>query len=53
MLGDGKCMPVGFYGVLDLDLHGKQDVRVTLTNVDVVPGLVFDIMSFRRGMRSF
>ena len=48
MLGDGKCMPVGFYGDLDLDLHCEQDVRVTLTNVAVVPGLAFDIMSFNR-----
>ena len=48
MLGDGKCMPVGFYGILDFDLRGEQDVRVTLTNVDIVPGLVFDIMSFNR-----
>ena len=44
MLGDGKCMPVGFYG----DLHCEQDVRVTLTNVAVMPGLAFDIMSFNR-----
>ena len=48
MLGDGKCMTVGFYGDLDLDIHCKQDVRVTITNVDVVPDLVFDIMSFNR-----
>ena len=48
MLGDGKCMTVGFYGDLDLDLHYEQDVRVTLTNVAVVPGLAFDIMSFSR-----
>ena len=48
MLGDGKCTPVGFYGDLDLDLHCDQDVRVTLTNVAVVPGLAFDIMSFNR-----
>ena len=48
MLGDGKCMPVGFYGDLDLHLHCEQDVRVTLSNVSVVPGLAFDIMSFNR-----
>ena len=48
MLGDGKCMPVGFYGDLDLDLHCEQDVRVTLTNVAVVPGLAFDVISFNR-----
>ena len=48
MLGDGKCMTVGFYGDLDLDLHCEQDVRVTLTKVAVVPGLAFDIMSFNR-----
>ena len=48
MLGDGKCMPVGFYGDLDLDLHCEQDVRVTLTNVAVVPGFAFDAMSFNR-----
>ena len=48
MRGDGKCMPVGFYGDLDLDLYCEQDVRVTLTNVAVVPALSFDIMSFNR-----
>ena len=48
MLSDGKLMPVGFYGDLDLELHCEQDVRVTLTNVAVVPGLAFDIMSFNR-----
>ena len=48
MLGNGKCTPVDFYGDLDLDLHCDQDVRVTLTNVAVVPGLAFDIMSFNR-----
>ena len=48
MLGDGKCMPVGSYGDLDPDFHCEQDVRVTLTNVAVVPGLAFDIMSFNR-----
>ena len=47
MLGDGKCMPVGIYGDLDLDLHCEY-VRVTLTNVAVVPVLAFDIMSFNR-----
>ena len=48
MLGEGKCTPVGVYGDLDLDLHCDQDVRVTLTNVAVVPGLAFDIMSFNQ-----
>ena len=48
MLGDGKCMPVGYYGDLDLNMHCEQDVRVTLTNVAVVPGLAFDIMPFNR-----
>ena len=48
MLEDGKCMLVGFYGDLDLNLHGEQDVRVTLTDVVVVPGLAFDITSFNR-----
>ena len=48
MRGDGKCMPVGFYGDLDLGLLCEQDMRVTLTNVAVVSGLAFDIMSFNR-----
>ena len=48
MLGHGKCMLVGFYGDLGLDFHGEQDVRVTLTNAAVVPGLAFDIMSLNR-----
>ena len=38
----------GFYRDLDLNLHCEQDVRVTLTNVAVVPGLAFDIMSLNR-----
>ena len=37
-----------FYGDLDLDLHCEQDVRMTLTNVAVVSGLAFDIMSLNR-----
>ena len=48
MLGDGKCMLVGFYGDSGLEIHGEQDVRVTLTNAAVVPGLAFDIMSLNR-----
>ena len=48
MLGGGKCTTAGFYGDLDLDLHCEQDVRATLTNVTVVPGLAFDIMSLNR-----
>ena len=48
MLGDGKCMPVGFYGGLDLNLRCEQDVRVALTNVAVVPGLAFNVMFFNR-----
>ena len=48
MLGDGKSMPVGLDGDLDLDLHCEQDVRVTLTNVAVVPSLDFDIVSSNR-----
>ena len=48
MLGDGKYMTVDVYGDLNLDLHFEQDVRVTLTNVAVVPGLAFDIISFNR-----
>ena len=48
MLGDGKCLPVGFCGDLDLDVHCEQDVRVALTKVAVVPGLAFDVMSFNQ-----
>ena len=48
MLGDGKCMTVGFYGDLDLDLHCEQDMRMTLTKVAVVLDLAFDIVSFNR-----
>ena len=51
MLGDGKCMPVGFYGDLDLDLHCEQDVRVTLTNVAVVPGFGFRYHVFQSDAR--
>ena len=52
IIGDGERLPVAYYGDLDLVLHceryGKQwsNVRVTLKNVAVVPGIWFDLISF-------
>ncbi|CAN0322612.1 unnamed protein product, partial [Pylaiella littoralis] len=36
MVGDGECLPVSCFGDLDLVLHCRYDVRVTLRNVAVV-----------------
>ena len=52
IIGDGERPPVACYGDLDLVLHceryGKPwiNVRVTLKNVAVVPGIWFDLISF-------
>ena len=52
--GDGERLPVACYGDLDLILHceryGKpwSNVRVTLKNVAVVPGIWFDLISFNQ-----
>ena len=35
-----------YLGSLDLLFHCKDDVRVTLENVAVLPGLAFDLMYF-------
>ena len=49
---NGKRLPVACYGDLDLVLHceryGKpwSDVRVTLKNVAVIPGIWFNLISF-------
>ena len=50
IIGDGERLPVACYGDLDLVLHceryGKpwSNVRVTLKNVAVVPGIWFDLI---------
>ena len=52
IIGDGERLPVACYGNLDLVLHyeryGKpwSNVRVTLKNVAVVPGIWFKLISF-------
>ena len=52
IIGDGERLPVACYGDLNLVLHcekyGKpwSNVRVTLKNVAVVPGIWFDLISF-------
>ena len=54
IIGDGERLPVACYGDLDLVLHceryGKpwSNVRVTLKNVAVVPGIWFDLISFNQ-----
>ncbi|CAB1098118.1 unnamed protein product [Ectocarpus sp. CCAP 1310/34] len=48
MLGDGKHIPVEFFGDLDVIFHCPEDVRVTLQNVGVVPGLALDILSLNK-----
>ena len=54
IIGDGERLPVACYGDLDLVLHceryGKpwSNVRVTLKNVSVVPGIWFDLISFNQ-----
>ena len=46
LIGDGRKLKVKCFGSLDVVFHCKDDVRVTLENVAVVPGLAFDLMSF-------
>ena len=54
IIDDGERLPVACYGHLDLVLHceryGKpwSNVRVTLKNVAVVPGIWFDLISFNQ-----
>ena len=54
IIGDGERLPVACYGDLDLVLHCKRygkpwsNVRVTLKNVAVVPGIWFDLISFNQ-----
>ncbi|CAB1102148.1 unnamed protein product [Ectocarpus sp. CCAP 1310/34] len=48
MVGDGACMPVSFFGDLDLLLHCDEDVLVTLKNVAVAHGLVLNLISLNR-----
>ena len=46
LIGDGRKLKVECFGSLDVIFHCKDDVRVTLENAAVVPGLAFDLMSF-------
>ena len=46
LIGDGRKLKVECFGSLDVVFHCKDDVRVTLENVAVVPGLAFDLTSF-------
>ena len=54
IIGNGKRLPVACYGDLELVLHceryGKSwsNVRVTLKNVAVVPGIWSDLISFNQ-----
>ena len=46
LIGDSRKLKVECFGSLDVVLHCKDDVRMTLENVAVVPGLAFDLRSF-------
>ena len=44
-IGNGLKLKVEWFGSLDVVLHCKEDVTVTLEDVAVVPPLAFDLMS--------
>ena len=44
LAGDGRKLEVECFGLLDVVLHCKDDVRVTLENVAVVHGLAFNLI---------
>ena len=44
-IGDGKRYPVTCYGCVDFIFHSNTDVRVTMEDVAVVPGLDFNLFS--------
>ena len=46
LIGDGRKLKVECFLSLDVVFHGKDDVRVMLENVAVVPGLAFDLIYF-------
>ena len=46
LIGDGRMLKVGCFRSLDVVFYCKDDVRVTLEDVAVVPGLAFDLMRF-------
>ena len=46
LIGGGRKLKVEYFGPLDVVFRCKDDMRVTLKNVAVVPGLAFDLMSF-------
>ena len=53
IIGDGERLPVACYGDLGLVLHCERDrkrdnVRATLKNVYVVPGIWFDLISLNK-----
>ena len=54
IIGDGERLPVACYGDLDLVLHceryGKpwSNVRVTLKNIAMAPGIWYDLISFNQ-----
>ena len=45
-IGEGRKLRMEWFGSLDVVLLCKDDVRVTLENVAVVPGLALDLMPF-------
>ena len=47
-IGNGHRLKVEWFGSLDVVLHCKEDVPVTLEDVAVVPSLAFDLMSINR-----
>ena len=44
-IGNGHELKVEWFGSLDVVLHCKEDVPVTLEDVTVVPSLAFDLTS--------
>ena len=44
-IGNGHKLKVEWFGSLDVVIHCKEDVPVTLEDVAVVPSLAFDLMS--------
>ena len=48
-IGNGHKLKVEWFGSLDVVLHCKEDVPVTLEDVAVVPSLAFDLRKSRSG----
>lgn len=47
IIGDGRKMEVEFFRCADVVMHCAEDVEVTLRNVAFVPGVPFNLYSFK------